>query len=256
MKSLKKYSLLSIFSTKNTHHSSPFYIKNQRSCNSVPTGDHLSNSHFDLLRGMVCVCMLMPTFFSSYPILRVARTLDFEQLTHEIHLHARRNYDHKYLHNTPGAHIALIILNQRIISRLTSSRMRLILWHKLQIILHCLHRIREIIHVQVHLFDLFRELLPIVVLHHCDVEIDEFRCESWELIVDAHRVVATSWLCVSVVGICLPLVRMDELTRRMTHGKPSHTISTTNHLKIVKKVKCEKFIFFCSIKFPSDCKWM
>lgn len=90
---------------------------------------------------------------------------------------------------------------------------------------------RKVFHVELQGLDFLRELVPFVVLDHCQVNVDQLAGKARELIVHADGIVAASGLLIAVLRAGLPLVRMHDLSIGMPDCKSSHSVATTDHLK-------------------------
>jgi len=89
----------------------------------------------------------------------------------------------------------------------------------------------EVLHVQLQLLDLLGVLVPCIVLHHRDIDVDQLASESGELVVNADGVVATGRYLIRVVRSSLPLVGLHHFTSRIADGETSHSIASAHHLK-------------------------
>jgi len=89
----------------------------------------------------------------------------------------------------------------------------------------------EVLHVQLQLFDLLGVLVPGIVLHYRDIDVDQLASKSGELVVDAHGIVAAWRDLVRVICSSLPLVGLHHLTSRIADCETSHAIASSHHLE-------------------------
>lgn len=179
-----------------------------------------------------------------YSASTVSARFDVEKFPNKIYLNCCGDTNDENLNYRPCSNVAIIVLDQCIIAWFSSSWMSLILEHHIQIWFNRLNYLGKIIHVNIQVFNLLGEFFPVIIFDNCDIKIDHFSGKSWELVVNAYWIIATRWLPICIIRICLPFIRHYHLSTRVTNSKSSHTIASSNHLKRRYEKQSVNFFYF------------
>lgn len=90
----------------------------------------------------------------------------------------------------------------------------------------------EILQIQLQLLNFLSIFVPRIIFHDCDVNIYQLAGKTWELIINAYRVVATRRCLFGIISSGLPLIWLHNLILWITNSKAGHAITTTYNLNI------------------------
>ena len=90
---------------------------------------------------------------------------------------------------------------------------------------------REVLHSDIHVLELSRELLPFIIAERGEIEVDKLGREARELVVETDAVVSSHRnITLLILGGGFPGVGMDHLHLRVPHSHPNSSITSLEHL--------------------------